>query len=248
MRNRNRKRSACITFLACLFISLSGSLSAVQAQDLRPVDVQTLKAWMDESQESLVVVDLRSLLACLDAKIPQAVCFPCGTQKAFPGNALPQEAKIIVYEETQPAAPGRCPVIQAILETGRGNVYRLDGGLPAWRKEGYPVISEKRTPRVPAPAVKAADLDSWRKQVANPLILDVREASDFAAGHIDGAMNIPLSVLHVDYGRIPLDASLLIADADGTQSFLAASFLARKGFPRVLRLKGGMAEYQRRKP
>ncbi|HBL54235.1 MAG TPA: rhodanese-like domain-containing protein, partial [Syntrophaceae bacterium] len=41
------------------------------------------------------------------------------------------------------------------------------------------------------------------------------------------------------------DRTLLMVDEDGTGSFLAASYLARKGFPNVRRLKGGMAEYRR---
>ena len=79
----------------------------------------------------------------------------------------------------------------------------------------------------------------------SPLVVDIRSPKAFAAGHLDGAVNFPLTRLHVEYAEIPLDRTLLMVDEDGTGSFLAASYLVRKGFPNVRRLKGGMAEYRR---
>ncbi|MFO7570219.1 MAG: rhodanese-like domain-containing protein [Smithellaceae bacterium] len=239
------KRTALMTLLA-FSLGVAGFAEA-QTGAIAPVSVQTVKSWMASSEASLTLIDGRSLLECLDAKIPQAVCWPCDTTDDAFLSSLPEKSKIIFYSGNRPTDP-ECAAIKQVLASGNKNVYGLEGGFAAWRKEAYPVVSEKRTPRVTAPAVSSRNLSRWRKQAKNPLILDIRKVDDFAAGHLDGAMNLPLSRLHIDYASIPLTATLLVADEDGTQSFLAASYLFRKGFMNVQRLKGGMIEYRRRTP
>jgi rhodanese-related sulfurtransferase len=76
------------------------------------------------------------------------------------------------------------------------------------------------------------------------LILDVREAGDFcdAAGHILHAVSHPWDsgVLEDKYEVLPLDGDILVVDADGTLSHLAANFLDEKGFTSVYDMEGGM--------
>ena len=79
------------------------------------------------------------------------------------------------------------------------------------------------------------------------LILDVREAGEFcdAVGHILHASNYPWDsgVLEETYEVLPLDDNILIADADGTLSHLAANFLDEKGFTSVYDMEGGMGAW-----
>ena len=65
------------------------------------------------------------------------------------------------------------------------------------------------------------------------LILDVRTPGEFESGHIDGAVNIPLSRLHTD--SIPLDKKAVIVTccSHGLRSVKAASLLREKGFSNV---------------
>lgn len=214
------------------------------AGPIRQVDAQTLCTWMGQSQK-VTVIDAGSLLACLDTKIPGAVCLPCDHEKgaAF-FSSLPRENKIVFYAANQPL-DADCDLIRQAQDGDRKDLYILEGGLAAWRKAGNPVVSEKRIPRIALAAVKPKDLSAWKKTVNNLLVVDIRSPKAFAAGHLDGAVNFPLTRLHVEYAEIPLDRTLLMVDEDGTGSFLAASYLARKGFPNVRRLKGGMAEYRR---
>ena len=242
-----KHKKAVLAALVTLFLGVTGFAEA-QQNTLLPVSVQSVKTWLDSSPESPVtLIDLRSLLECRDAKIAQAVCHSCDTQQDDLFALVPKENKLIFYTGNR-LADSKCAVIDQALAAGYKNVYRLEGGFAAWRKEGYPVVSEKRTPRVLAHAVIPRNLSRWQKQAKNPLVIDIRQAEDFAPGHLEGALNIPLSRLHLDYAQIPLDATLLVVDEDGTQSFLAASYLLRKGFMNVRRLKGGMNEYRRRTP
>jgi phage shock protein E len=65
------------------------------------------------------------------------------------------------------------------------------------------------------------------------IILDVRTEKEFATGHIDGAVNIPLSRLHAD--SIPLSKEKVIVTccSHGLRSVKAAGLLKEHGFKQV---------------
>jgi rhodanese-related sulfurtransferase len=207
------------------------------------IDVKALQK-MTQTR-NVTLINVSGLLVCMDAKIPGSLCLSCDDKKDVAVfSSLTKDSKIVFY------AGGRsldfeCDLMNRSISQGFTAVYILEGGLPAWRKAGYPVVSDKRIPRVISQAVNPGYFSEWLRQTKNPLVIDVRSAKDYAAGHLDGALNFPMTRLHVQYAEIPLDRTLLIVDEDGSQSFLAASYLARKGFIYIQRLKGGMAGYRR---
>lgn len=75
------------------------------------------------------------------------------------------------------------------------------------------------------------------------LVLDVREADEYAAGHLPGAVNIPRGVLEF---RLSADAALansaqplLVYCKSGGRSALAAWVLQEMGYSQVLSVAGG---------
>ncbi len=70
------------------------------------------------------------------------------------------------------------------------------------------------------------------------LILDVRERDEYAAGHIDGAINLPLGELRQRLGELPRDREIWINCAVGQRSYYALRLLAQNGF-NVRNLPGG---------
>lgn len=239
------KRKIFLLLIPMLQVICLTGIADAEQNILRVIDVQTLMSDRASAQKP-IVVDAGSLLACLDAKIPGALCLPCEGGERNPSffASLPKGEKIIFYTSYQPLSRD-CRLIREVHAAGFRNLYLLQGGLEAWRKAGNPVASERRIPRVAASAVKPRSLAQWQKKVKNPLLIDIRSPEAFAAGHLDGAVNFPLSGLHVQYADIPLDRTLLVVDEDGRAGFLAASYLARKGFMNVSRLQGGMANIKR---
>jgi rhodanese-related sulfurtransferase len=74
------------------------------------------------------------------------------------------------------------------------------------------------------------------------LLLDVREPNEFAAGHIPGSMNLPLSELRNRYTALPTDRDIWISCGVGQRAYYATRFLTQHGYrPRVL--SGGYATY-----
>jgi NADPH-dependent 2,4-dienoyl-CoA reductase/sulfur reductase-like enzyme/rhodanese-related sulfurtransferase len=72
------------------------------------------------------------------------------------------------------------------------------------------------------------------------VLLDVREPSEFAAGHLPGAVNIPLGALRSRLGELPRDAELGVYCGVGQRGYYATRALAQHGF-RARNLSGGYA-------
>jgi rhodanese-related sulfurtransferase len=82
-------------------------------------------------------------------------------------------------------------------------------------------------------------LASWAAlPETSALILDVRERDEYAAGHIDGAVNLPLSELRQRLGELPRDREIWLNCAVGQRSYYALRLLSHAGL-RVLNLSGG---------
>jgi rhodanese-related sulfurtransferase len=77
------------------------------------------------------------------------------------------------------------------------------------------------------------------------VVLDVRDAAEFKAGHIVDALNIPYN--KVAERRAELDKykakTLVLVDKMGTHTGAVGRQLRKEGFT-VLRLEGGMSEWQ----
>ena len=72
------------------------------------------------------------------------------------------------------------------------------------------------------------------------VLLDAREADEFASGHIPGAVNLPLSALqNIDIAK---DVPLFIYCLRGSRSSRAAGMLKQMGYTNV-RSIGGITKY-----
>lgn len=72
-----------------------------------------------------------------------------------------------------------------------------------------------------------------------PLLLDVRRADEFAAGHLPEALHIPLAELPKRLAEIPRDRELVCVCHLGQRSAHAAALLLSHGYP-ARNLAGGM--------
>ena len=77
-----------------------------------------------------------------------------------------------------------------------------------------------------------------------PFVLDVRRASEFAAGNIPGALNIAHTRLLGKLGEVPRDRELLVHCQAGLRSARACALLERHGY-RVTNLGDGFGAYSK---
>lgn len=73
-------------------------------------------------------------------------------------------------------------------------------------------------------------------------VLDVREPVEWQAGHIEGAVHIPLSELVERRGEVP-DTQTLVVCKVGGRSAQAVAYLAQQGYD-VVNLDGGMLDWE----
>ncbi|MCY9806661.1 rhodanese-like domain-containing protein [Lentilactobacillus senioris] len=70
-------------------------------------------------------------------------------------------------------------------------------------------------------------------------LVDVREDYEFNAGHVPGAINLPLSQLLADYHKLDKANSYYLICRSGARSANASAFLTQQGY-RVTNVTGGM--------
>jgi hydroxyacylglutathione hydrolase len=91
----------------------------------------------------------------------------------------------------------------------------------------------------PLPVITAEELGR-RLPVNGLMLLDVRGRSEFADGHLPGAVNIPLGYLPQRLNEIPSDKTVVTQCASGYRSQIAASLLQAAGFRNAITLNEGV--------
>ncbi len=75
-------------------------------------------------------------------------------------------------------------------------------------------------------------------------LIDVRSPSEFAAGHIPGAINIPMDELETRLGDIRKDRPAILICQSGKRAEMSARLLQDRGYDLRL-LNGGVSEWER---
>jgi rhodanese-related sulfurtransferase len=91
--------------------------------------------------------------------------------------------------------------------------------------------------------VKALTEEEFRAGYRKAQLIDVREPDEFAAGHILGARNIPLTQLRMRMKEIRNDQPIYLYCQNGLRSGRAAQMLYRKGYRNLYHLKGGFKNW-----
>ena len=95
------------------------------------------------------------------------------------------------------------------------------------------------------PRIKETNVDEVKRRMDRGdrrfKLVDVREESEFAAGHIPGAMHISKGVIERDIeAKVPDPAhEIILYCGGGFRSALAADNLQRMGYTNVLSMEGG---------
>jgi rhodanese-related sulfurtransferase len=229
-----------VTLLSVL-LAVSSLPAAEPAPNL--VEQQELRQMLQRG-EDVALINTMSRLECMDHSIFGSLCvadeeFFAKAPKLFPDK----NRHLVFYCESNRCYRSRETAAMAMKE-GYTRVSVLKGGIPAWKKAGYGTVSQERIPRLPVASIKPERLAGWLLEKRDTLILDIRRDSLFAEGHLPGAVNIPLFRLHERYQELPLNRPVLVVDDRGLRSFLASSYLVRRGIADVTRLFGGMERWQ----
>ena len=97
--------------------------------------------------------------------------------------------------------------------------------------------------------VKNIDVDAVRvfieeKKSDSYQLLDVRQPKEYGAGHLPGAILIPLKELPARIGELNGQKPTIVYCATGGRSRAAAQFLSGKDFESVLNMRGGIKAWE----
>jgi hydroxyacylglutathione hydrolase len=109
-------------------------------------------------------------------------------------------------------------------------------GFDAWIGASLPVAQIER--------MSVAQLRSAVEQLEPLRIVDVRSAREWGAGHVDGAINVPVGELPARMRELEGEGRIATICEGGYRSSLAASLLAHEGFQRPINVVGGMTAYR----
>jgi rhodanese-related sulfurtransferase len=77
---------------------------------------------------------------------------------------------------------------------------------------------------------------------ADGYVLDVREPEEYDAGHVPGAVLMPLATVPVRHHELPREQTIYIICQTGGRSFTAASWLMQQGYD-VRNVAGGTSDW-----
>lgn len=75
------------------------------------------------------------------------------------------------------------------------------------------------------------------------LIVDVREADEFARVRVPGSVLVPMSEFVARCNELPADRPLLMLCQSGSRSATATAFLLRQGYAQVVNVSGGIVAW-----
>jgi rhodanese-related sulfurtransferase len=88
------------------------------------------------------------------------------------------------------------------------------------------------------------DLESFADQLDSAFVIDVRDPAEYLAGHVPGAVLLPLATLLARITDLPRDRTVFVICAAGTRSLAAAKTLAVAGID-ALSVAGGTTAWIR---
>jgi rhodanese-related sulfurtransferase len=99
------------------------------------------------------------------------------------------------------------------------------------------------------PAIPTIDVEEaerrLREDPAKPILLDVRETSEFVEVRAPGAVLTPTSLFMTRVDELPTDRPLMVVCHMGGRSAAVAGYLIRAGRTDVVNVAGGMEAWER---
>jgi len=92
--------------------------------------------------------------------------------------------------------------------------------------------------RLGPPLIDVVELDA-RLAAGTVRLLDVREDHEFRAGHVPGAIHVPLKKLADRVPKLKRDKPYAVICANGNRSRSATNLLLDQGFEGTVSVKGG---------
>jgi hydroxyacylglutathione hydrolase len=211
-------------------LNSKGASSVANLPGKRPLTAAQVAQLVCE--ENATVVDLRRPEAFGGAHLAGAVNVGAGPNLSlWAGWVLAPEQKLVLVNDVGDDEGARRSLTRVGLDQVEGF---LEEGMAAWLKAG---MDFTRTTQRSIREVADRSLEAQ--------VLDVRSDKEWASGHIEGAIHIPLGELKDRIAELSEEVALIAVCGSGYRSSLAASLLQVGGLTEVSSMDGGMGAWSR---
>ncbi|HEY5691213.1 MAG TPA: MBL fold metallo-hydrolase [Cyclobacteriaceae bacterium] len=204
------------------------SIDKVMDQGLRALDPEEFEIAANET--GALVLDTRAAQVFAKGFIPNSINIGIdGSFAPWVGSLIPgvEQPLLIV------AADGREEeVIRRLARVGYDHSLGfLKGGIEAWRSAGKEVDT-----------IESISAEEYLKQSGQKKskTIDVRKPTEFAAEHVDGAINLPLDFINEHLASFPRKEPFYLHCESGYRSMVAASILKSRGWDNFIEVAGGV--------
>ena len=123
-----------------------------------------------------------------------------------------------------------------LLRIGFDNVAgELEGGMEAWSSSGRELATFE--------TVDVEDMAQWILSAEPMTVVDARDAHEWCAGHVPGAVHIYVPDIPHRAGEVSRDAPVAVHCASGYRAGIAASLLEQAGLTRILHVNGHYSDW-----
>ncbi len=207
------------------------SLDLVYSKGLEALSIDAFK---EKAENNAWILDTRTSITFTEGFVPGSISIGLdGRFAEWAGILIPNKQALVLVTE-----PGKeKESITRLARVGIDNIQGyLDGGFDAWKNSGETVD-----------IIIDIDPDELAMDIPHDPrleIIDVRKPSEFEAGHVKGAHNMPLDTL-TDPLKIALleeENNFYIHCAGGYRSVIAASLIKRQGLHNLRNVLGGFGK------
>jgi len=201
----------------------------------RPLEVEDAR---DALERGALVIDLRTAAEHAAGHPPGSLSIPAGTSfGTWLGWVVPDPHRplVLVLRTTDDWDDA----VRQALRIGFENIAGyLRGGYLAWAEAGLPT----EVGGVLEVSELAAQLDRGGPDA--PIVIDVRQPSEFEAGHLAGSLAIGAGDLPDRLDQLPRDRPIATICASGYRASVAASLLRAAGFNHVDWVASGVPTWE----
>ncbi len=212
------------------------SLASIKAKGLTALSVAEFKKAI---KEAAIVVDSRSAASFEEGFVPGSIFIGLdGRFAEWAGSLLPFDKPLLLVTE---AGKEEETLIRLARVGFQHLAGYLSGGFGAWKKAG------ERLDMIVS--IEADELAMDLPHDPNLQVVDVRKETEFAAGHVKNAINMPLA----DMTNLALIAgfeenqNLYLHCGGGYRSVIACSLLKKQGLHNIRNIAGGWESIKQEK-
>jgi glyoxylase-like metal-dependent hydrolase (beta-lactamase superfamily II)/rhodanese-related sulfurtransferase len=221
---------------APVYFAINAKINQQGYEEVKKVTLQgtqqlSIDAFKNAVSEGAIILDTRNAIIFTQGFIPGSISIGLeGRFAEWAGMILPFDQKMVLVTEAGKEEETVIRLSRVGFENMQGC---LKGGFESWETAGEKIdlIID----------IEADELMMDIPHDPNLLVVDVRKETEFGEGHLEHAMNLPLSEMTniVELAQFEETQNLYIHCAGGYRSVIAASLLKRQGVNNLRNVLGG---------